>query len=253
MAQSSGARHDHLLQGYLAALDATRTGLHIINTGLRPESNLVPLNAWLVAGAAIESRAHPFFRINPAAGDAAALRMNFDRNTQPEADWPIHPFRYQDENGNLADRDLAFTFADYTLLIERLRHHFRLIPAGCDSDSLVPIQDYLSMGQEEAERRIPFIWAVDANARLLRLGERLKVDWDIDPLPRDAHLPALTLQPLLENAIYHGIEGLTNGGTIRIHGDRHKDRLTLTIDNPLEPSAAPRVGPWTMSFAIIGS
>ena len=126
VAQSSRARHDHLLQGYLAALDATRTGLHIINTGLRPESKLVPLNAWLVAGAAIESRAHPFFRINPAAGDAAALRMNFERNPQPEVDWPIHPFRYQDENGNLADRELAFTFADYALLIDRLRHHFRL-------------------------------------------------------------------------------------------------------------------------------
>ncbi len=169
VAQSSGARHDHLLQGYLAALDATRTGLHIINTGLRPENNLVPLNAWLVAGAAIESRAHPFFRINPAAGDAAALRMNFDANPQPEVDWPIHRFRYQDENGNLADRELAFTFADYALLIERLRRHFRLVPAGCDSDALVPMQDYLSMSQAEAERRIPFTWAVDANARLLRL------------------------------------------------------------------------------------
>src|SRR5690606_31316183 len=40
----------------------------------------------------------------------------------------------------------------------------------------------------------------------LRLGERLQVEWDVDTLPVDALVPPLTLQPLLENAVYHGIE-----------------------------------------------
>jgi hypothetical protein len=119
--QSSAARHQHMLECFLSALDATRTSLHVINTGQRPAGKLLPLNAWLVAGAAIESRAHPFFRINPEAGDSAAVRMDFHGNPQPDTDWPVHPFRYLDDNGNKVTTELAFTFADYALLIERLR------------------------------------------------------------------------------------------------------------------------------------
>jgi len=169
VAQSSGARYQHLLECYLTALDATRTSLHIINTGLRPDTRLVPLNAWLVAGAALEGRAHPFFHINPQAGDAAALRMNFAGNPQPENDWPLHPFRYQDENGDSVELELAFTFADYALLVDALRDHFRLIPPGCDSDALVPIQDWLAMKPDQAYRRVPFIWGVDSHGLLHRL------------------------------------------------------------------------------------
>jgi len=71
----------------------------------------------------------------------------------------------------------------------------------------------------------------------LRLGDRLKVDWQIDALPAAARLPRLTLQPLIENAIYHGIEPLPEGGTIRLRGEREGSRLRLVIENPL-PAAA---------------
>ncbi|MBK8638527.1 MAG: ferredoxin [Chromatiaceae bacterium] len=167
--QSSPARHEHLMEGFLSGLDATRTSLHLINTGLRPPSRKIPLNAWLVAGAALEGRAHPFFHVNPEAGDFAAARMNFAGNPQPELDWPIQPFHYMDENGNRVDQELAFTFADYALLIERLSHHFRIVPPGCESDALVPMQDYLAMKPDDAYQRMPYILAVDGNAQLHRL------------------------------------------------------------------------------------
>lgn len=66
----------------------------------------------------------------------------------------------------------------------------------------------------------------------LRLGERLRVDWDVAALPSDALLPPLSVQPLLENAVYHGIEALAGGGTIRVHGQRDGATLVLNIDNP---------------------
>ena len=68
----------------------------------------------------------------------------------------------------------------------------------------------------------------------LRLDDRLFIEWKVDALPDDALLPALTLQPLLENAIYHGIEPLPEGGTISIKANRAGDRLSLLIENPLQ-------------------
>lgn len=74
----------------------------------------------------------------------------------------------------------------------------------------------------------------------LRLGERLQVQWQWeDGVDMAMPLPALSLQPLLENAVYHGIEGLQQGGLISVHGELHGTDLCLTVDNPLPPQAAP--------------
>lgn len=74
----------------------------------------------------------------------------------------------------------------------------------------------------------------------LRLGERLKVNWQIDALPMDAHVPQLMLQPLLENAIYHGIETQPYGGTVDVVGRFDAQTLSILISNPLPPEGAPR-------------
>lgn len=179
--QSSPARHEHLLNCFNSSFDTARTSLHVINTGLRPPSKLVTLNAWLVAGAAIESRAHPFFRINPAAGDSAAERMDFSENPQPEIDWPVHPFRYLDENELTVEEELGFTFADYALLLERLRDYFRYVPAECDSHALTPVDRYLAMSPEQTRNLVPFVWAVDGNLIL----HRLVVSIDVTNAARD--------------------------------------------------------------------
>lgn len=70
----------------------------------------------------------------------------------------------------------------------------------------------------------------------LRVGERLRTEWLLD-LPEDALLPALTLQPLLENAIYHGIEPLPEGGPVRIEGALESKRLLVKISNSLAAGA----------------
>ena len=55
--------------------------------------------------------------------------------------------------------------------------------------------------------------------RALRLGDRLAVTWDVGEFPMRAFVPGLTVQPLLENAIYHGIEPREDGGTVTISGE----------------------------------
>ncbi|MGB8327060.1 MAG: histidine kinase [Steroidobacteraceae bacterium] len=67
----------------------------------------------------------------------------------------------------------------------------------------------------------------------LRLGERLQVNWKIDALPARALVPGLMLQPLLENAIYHGIEPLAAGGTVTVSGELANGLITLIVRNPV--------------------
>jgi len=66
-----------------------------------------------------------------------------------------------------------------------------------------------------------------------RLGDRLDVEWDIDSLPNNALVPPLSLQPLLENSIYHGIERLPEGGTINICGKFEDEKLIIIFSNPI--------------------
>lgn len=67
----------------------------------------------------------------------------------------------------------------------------------------------------------------------LRLGDRLRVDWRLDPdLPLDLPIPALLLQPLVENAIRHGIQHLPEGGTLTIQIEKRAAALRITVVNP---------------------
>ena len=67
----------------------------------------------------------------------------------------------------------------------------------------------------------------------LRLGERLQVKWTASNVPRSALIPSLTLQPLLENAVYHGIEPRFAGGTVDIQLWSDGDELKIMISNPV--------------------
>jgi two-component system sensor histidine kinase AlgZ len=72
----------------------------------------------------------------------------------------------------------------------------------------------------------------------LRLGARLAVDWQVQDLPQGARLPLLSLQPIVENAIYHGIEPIRGGGTIVIAAHCRDGRLEVTVSNPFEAEHA---------------
>lgn len=66
----------------------------------------------------------------------------------------------------------------------------------------------------------------------LRLEERLIIQWQIDDVPPDALIPPLILQPLLENAVYHGIEPLAQGGVITIQVYCKRNEIHIVLTNP---------------------
>ncbi len=76
----------------------------------------------------------------------------------------------------------------------------------------------------------------------VRLGDRLRVEWDIEQMPGEARLPTLILQPLLENAVYHGIEPSMATGTVVIRIFRAGNEVHTLLSNPVPEGGERRQG-----------
>ncbi len=66
----------------------------------------------------------------------------------------------------------------------------------------------------------------------LRLGERLQVNWEINEQCLELLVPPLSVQPLLENAVYHGIQMLPEGGVVKINVSQQSGILLIEVNNP---------------------
>jgi two-component system, LytTR family, sensor histidine kinase AlgZ len=105
--------------------------------------------------------------------------------------------------------------------LEDMAELFRVLMA--DNRALVPLTQEIALCKQYL------------NIEKLRLDERLQCDWQLKKMPADAMIPPLILQPLVENAVYHGIEPLAQGGTILIEIMTVGQDLLLRISNPLSP------------------
>jgi sensor histidine kinase YesM len=74
----------------------------------------------------------------------------------------------------------------------------------------------------------------------IRFGKRLAVEEAIEPSGEDCMVPPLLLQPLVENAVVHGIATLAEGGAVRLEASRTGSHLRIVIENPFDPDAPPR-------------
>ncbi|MCG6872100.1 MAG: histidine kinase [Gammaproteobacteria bacterium] len=101
---------------------------------------------------------------------------------------------------------------------------FRVLMA--DARKLVPI----SVEQEITRQYL--------EVEKLRLGDRLQVKWLYSKVPRTAQVPSLILQPLVENAVYHGIEPRFSGGLVKIEIWVEGDMLNLMVSNPVAEVAS---------------
>lgn len=83
----------------------------------------------------------------------------------------------------------------------------------------------------------------------VRFGERLQVQWQIDPRAGSALLPPLLLQPLVENAVKHGVEPSSWGGRVRVSTELRGSRVVVRISNTL-PADSARSGQATPGHGI---
>ncbi len=99
-----------------------------------------------------------------------------------------------------------------------------------DPGELVSLADEIALGRQYLE------------LETLRLGERLAVNWKIGTISMDLPIPPLMLQPLLENAVYHGIEPSQEGGLVTIEIEQKGEELRIAIANPTVGLAQHAVG-----------
>ena len=83
----------------------------------------------------------------------------------------------------------------------------------------------------------------------LRLGDRLQVVLDVEALPMTLPMPRLLLQPLVENAVYHGVQQMPDGGTVTLTGRSRDGVVEITIRNPCPPASARAPGRHGMALA----
>ena len=102
--------------------------------------------------------------------------------------------------------------------------------------SLKTSQQYETVDQEI--ERCELYLAVEA----LRLGDRLEVEWIVDEKVRSLPMPAMILQPLIENSVYHGISELPQGGTIKVNVALADKNIVLDIENPMSENKVSNSG-----------
>jgi two-component system sensor histidine kinase AlgZ len=89
-----------------------------------------------------------------------------------------------------------------------------------DTRRLVPLRDELALCRQYL------------TIEQMRLGDRLALRWEVDPAAEAALVPPLVLQPLLENAVYHGVEPNVTGGLIELTVRRDAARIQIAVRNP---------------------
>jgi two-component system sensor histidine kinase AlgZ len=140
----------------------------------------------------------------------------------------------------------------------RIRPHFlfncintvlslvRSDPKGAET-ALEDMSDLFRMAMAHDESLVPLREEIELSRRYLaleqlRLGERLRFNWRQTDIPEDALVPPLILQPLLENAVYHGIEPLSDGGVIDVALERRGSDIQMTVRNPSAKTKYRRAG-----------
>lgn len=167
--QGTIAHVNHLLESFIDGLNSRRPALFNIYAVCPPEHGVGDDTSVAQSKLAVEGRAYPLFRFNPDAGVTFSECVSLEGNPSIEADWPTYTLKYKDEAGNEQSMSLPMTFADFAVTEARFAKQFKKAPPETWNDDMIQIAEFLSLSADEREGRFPYIWAVDAKNRLIRL------------------------------------------------------------------------------------
>jgi ferredoxin len=169
-------------------------------SGATGQSGSLP--PYLVAAAAMESRAFPAWTYDPSAGADWASRFDVSDNPQPERDWPVASFAYEDAGHQTMREDMAFTLVDFAACDGRYARHFALVPREQWTPRMVAATRFAGSDTRKDADDVPCLAMVDRENRL----QRVLVD---DKLIREARRCL---------AMWHSLQEL--GGIHSSHAER---------------------------------
>jgi hypothetical protein len=130
------------------------------------ESGLPP---YLMAAAAMESRAFPAFSYDPGAGPSWADRFCLAANSQVDVDWPVQGFAYEDERHQRVAEQLPFTLVDFLASDRRYANHLARVPREKWNGSLIRVDESLTRRGRGLPEKIPSVMMVDGDNHLQRV------------------------------------------------------------------------------------
>jgi hypothetical protein len=136
-----------------------------IFSGANP--NFGTLAPYLVAAAALESRAFPAWTYDPSAGSDWASRFDVSANPQVDRDWPVSAFTYEDADQQRVSEELAFTLIDFAACDCRHARHFARVERSQWATRTLPAADCLAEDTRPLER-VPTVALVDGEGVLMR-------------------------------------------------------------------------------------
>jgi hypothetical protein len=165
-------------------LDSTGPALFSIFSGA--SAARAGSSAYIASAAALESRVFPVFVYDPTCGHDWASRFSIAGNPQPEQDWPLNDFSYQDGACQTVTGRVPFSLVDFVACDPRYARHFARVPLGDWNDALVPATDVVDLARRGKIDRVPSLLMVDeddalhkviADEMMIREARRCRSMW----------------------------------------------------------------------------
>jgi hypothetical protein len=182
--QSSSSNLFQFRDRILKGMSYSGPALFSVFSGASGETGSLP--PYLVAAAAMESRAFPAYTYDPSAGPNWASRFHLEANSQVEADWPVQEFSYEDENHQRVRTELGLTFVDFVACDQRHAGHFARVPRAKWNAKMIPVDQFMRGDAKGLQDTVPFITLVDrdnilhraiVDDRLMRAALRCRESW----------------------------------------------------------------------------
>ena len=166
--QSTIGHPSHMIEGFIKGLKARRPALFNLYSSCQPEHGIGDDMSDRQAKLAVESRAYPLFRYDPDEGTTPQECFDLEGNPAIEELWPTYALPYLDGDVERT-LEVPMTFADFAMTEARFRKHFRMAPPDTWNENMIPLAEFLELGEDERDGRFPFIWTVDREQHLSRL------------------------------------------------------------------------------------
>ena len=182
--QSSSSNLFQFRERILKGMDYSGPAVFSVFSGCGGKTGDLP--PYLVAAAAMESRAFPAFTYDPSAGANWASRFYLEANSQVELDWPAHDFTYENEAHQSVSESVAFTLIDFVACDHRYSRHFARLPREKWNGGLASVAECVARETRGAPDKVPCILMVDrdnvlqkivVDEKLVRAAQRCRETW----------------------------------------------------------------------------